>query len=126
MTERGHMSSVVIPRDEWIEFLQGFDARHAGGPVHLETHDRETGETVVSRDMPLNSIELDTEDEKNPRINVIVSSGEKVFKHILFRPSGMTLHLSGTGSDEALEIHSLNTITTVRFHNGARGGKTGV
>ena len=109
------MSSIVIPRMEWMEFLRRFAARHAGWPVRLETHDQETDETVVSRNMALSTIELDTEDEKNPRINVIVSSEDKVIKHILFRPSAMILYLSGTGDDEALQIQSVNTVTTVRF-----------
>ena len=35
----------------------------------------------------MESIALDLEDEKNPRINVIVHLDNKVVKHILYRPS---------------------------------------
>jgi len=45
----------------------------------------------VSQELPLQSIELDLEDEKNPRINVTVQEDNKLLKHILFRPSRLVL-----------------------------------
>ena len=58
--------------------------------------------------------ELDLEDEKNPRINVIVRSDNKVFKHILFLPSHLILHSSHDGQ-ESLEIETINTTTRVHL-----------
>ncbi len=60
-------------------------------------------------------IELDTEDAKNPRINVSVKSDNKLIKHVFFRPSRLTLHLSKDGAEESIDIESMNTSTTVRF-----------
>ena len=104
-------SSITIPRHGWSEFPQSFSRRHYRRHVKLEIHDLKTGERVVSHETPLQSIELDLEDEKNPRINVTVELDNKVIKHILFQPSQLVLHRSG----EALRIHSVNTVTTVRL-----------
>lgn len=89
--------------------------------VRIETHDAKTEETVISRSMELQSVDFDTEDEKNPRINVIVRSGLKEIKHIFFRPSHLTLYLSERGADEGLEIESINTVTNIRFRAAASG-----
>ena len=62
-------------------------------------------------------MELDLEDAKTPRINVIVEIGNKVFKHILFMPSQVILSIGG--GDEALHIDSVNTSTTVHVRAAA-------
>jgi hypothetical protein len=70
--------TLEIPRDEWGKFLQTFSRYHQGWLIQLETHDLVTAEKVVSQETPLQSIELDLKDEKNPRINVIVQLDNKV------------------------------------------------
>ena len=109
------MGKTTIPQNEWHEFLRAFSDRHAGWLVRIETHDLETGETVTSRFLPLQFVELDLEDEKNPRVNLVVRDGPREIKRILFRPSEVTLKLSDDSTEEGLRVVSLNTITTVRF-----------
>ena len=109
------MSSVSIPQKQWREFLQEFSHRHHGWLVTVETHDLETAEDVASRFLPLQSIVLDLEDEKNPRINVTVRSDEKEIRQILFRPSEVVLYRSARGDEEAVRVVSINTSTTIRF-----------
>ncbi|PYS24759.1 MAG: hypothetical protein DMG11_24015 [Acidobacteria bacterium] len=109
------MSSVSIPQKQWREFLQEFSRRHHGWLVTVETHDLETAEDVASRFLPLQSITLDLEDEKNPRINVTVRSDEKEIRQILFRPSEVVLYRSARGDEEAVRVVSINTSTTIRF-----------
>ena len=111
------MSDVAIPRRQWSEFLESFSERHRGALVRMEIHDVETGEDVGSPYAPLESVELDTEDVGNPRINVTTESEHHLITHILFRPSQVTLHLTPGGTDEWLHIQSLNTSTTVRVHS---------
>ena len=82
------MSTQAIPQSDWNEFLQGFSERHHAWLVTIETHDLKTGETVATRLTPLQSIELDLEDEKNPRINVTVRSDHKEFKRCQSRSDG--------------------------------------
>ena len=113
------MPTQTIPQTEWNEFLKAFSRRHEHWLVTIETHDLKTGETVASRFTPLQSIQLDLEDEKNPRINVTVRSDEKEIKHILFRPSEVTLDVADDGNDKAIRVVSLNTVTTVRFRVAA-------
>ena len=108
-------STVSIPRDEWTEFLRSFGQRHHGWLVTLDTYDLKTDEKVVSHETPLQSIELDLEDEKNPRINITVKLDNKVIKHILFRPSQLIWYRPEPGAGEALHIDTVNTVTTVRF-----------
>src|SRR5215510_1919966 len=74
------MSEVDIPRHVWESFLETFSERHAGWLVQVETHDRQTDETVASQIAALHSIELDLEDAKNPRINVTVLYDTKQLK----------------------------------------------
>ena len=107
--------SFEIPRRDWQERLEHFTERHSGLQVELETHDRGTGEEVTSPLSALHSLTLDLEDEKNPRINVTVLSGNKEIRHILFRPSQVVLHVSRQNGDEALTVESVNTQTTVRL-----------
>ena len=107
------MPKPVIPHAEWQEFLESFSRRHAGWLVSVETHDLQTAERVQYPFVRLQSIELDLEDRKNPRINVVVHDKQKQIKHILFRPSEVQQLLDT--KDEALRITSLNTVTTVRF-----------
>src|SRR6266566_6001972 len=109
----------TIPQTEWNEFLKGFTRRHEHWLVTIETNDVKTGETVASRFLPLQSIQLDLEDQKNPRINVTVRSDRKEIKHILFRPSDLILEVSEDGNDKAIQIVSVNTVTTVRFRVAA-------
>jgi Family of unknown function (DUF5335) len=109
------MCSSVISHNEWFEFLQSFTARHNSWFVTIETHDLKTGETVTSRFVRLESVELDLEDQTNPRINVNVRDGQKQIRHILFRPSELMLQVSEDAKDEGLRIVSVNTVTTVRF-----------
>jgi len=104
-----------IPKRDWKSLLERFSETNSGLQVELETHDRETQEHVTSHAAALHSLALDLEDEKNPRINVTVLSGNKEIRHILFRPSQVILHASRKTGDEALTIESLNTKTTVHL-----------
>jgi hypothetical protein len=113
------MSDINIPADAWKDFLERFSARHAGWLVQVEIYDRQTDEIVTSQVSALHSIELDVEDEKNLRINVIVLYDSKELKHILFRPSQVTLRISEQNGEDALRIRSVNADTTVRL----RGAK---
>lgn len=109
------VSSINIPEAEWGRFLETFSRRHHGWFVQLETYDFVTREKVVSREMPLQSIELDLEDEKNLRINVTVQFDNKVIKHILFLPSQLVLKSSHDIREQSLQVETVNTETTVRF-----------
>jgi hypothetical protein len=107
--------AVDISPTEWNRFLDAFNTRHHGWLAQLETHDLETREKVVSREMPLESIDLDLEDEKNPRIDVTVHDGNKIIKHILFRPSRLVSSSSDHDQDVSLRVETVNTETTVRI-----------
>lgn len=109
------VSTVNVPSAEWSGFLEAFSQQHRGWRVCLETYDLVTRERVFSSETPLESIALDLEDEKNPRINVIVRLDNKVLKHILFRPSRLLLQ-SNVGRDPSLGIETVNTETTIHVH----------
>jgi hypothetical protein len=103
----------VIPPNEWGPFLESFGRSHEGWLTRLETKDTVTQEQVVSHESPLQLLELDLEDERNPRINVVVKLDNKIVKHILFLPSLVILRTFGSSREESLEIETLNTETTV-------------
>ena len=107
-----NVSSVVVPSEQWSGFLDDFSRQHRGWSACLETYDLDTLENVLSQEAPLESIGLDLEEQRNPRINVIVHLDNKVVKHILYRPSLLVLQ-SADGRDESLRIETVNTDTTV-------------
>lgn len=109
----------MIPAHQWESFLHTFNREHQGWLVQLETYDFVTHETVVSAALPLNSIELDLEDEKNARINVVVQLDNKVIKHILFLPSRLALHSLAETGEKSLQVQTVNTETTLRFREAA-------
>ena len=109
------VSTLDIPHEKWGKFLKTFSRQHRGWLIQLETRDRATSEDVVSQETPLESIELDLEDEKNPRINVIVHLDNKVIKHILFLPSRLVVQSSEDGQAQLLRIETVNTETTIYF-----------
>jgi hypothetical protein len=110
-----HVSRLDISREKWGKFLETFSRRHHGWLIQLETHDLVTAEKVVSQETSLDSIALDLEDQKNPRINVIVQVDNKVIKHILFLPSLLVLESSDDGQEQSLRIETVNTVTTVHL-----------
>ena len=109
------ISTLDIPREKWGKFLGTFSRQHRGWVIRLETHDQVTGEDVVSQETPLDSIELDLEDEKHPRINVIVQLDNKIIKHILFLPSRVVFESSDDSQEQLLRIETVNTETSIHF-----------
>jgi hypothetical protein len=107
--------SSVVPVSEWGAFLSEFDKAHKAWLTEIQTRDHETQETVSIPGTFLDSIELDLEDERHPRINLSVRDGNKIFKHILYEPSHLVWHTSSGGMLEILEIETVNTTTIVRF-----------
>ena len=105
------LPSVVIPESEWGSFLETFGRSHHGWLTKIETRDTVTKEQVVSHESPLEAMELDLEDQPNPRINVSVRLDHKLVKHILFLPSRVVHRIQNY--DEAIEIETLNTETTI-------------
>ena len=115
-----NVSTVAVPSEQWSGFLDDFSRQHRAWSTRLETYDLDTRENVFSPEAPLESIDLDLEDEKNPRINVIVHLDNQVVKHILYRPSHLVLQ-SADGRDESLRIETVNTETTVHFRKPQSG-----
>jgi hypothetical protein len=109
-----------IAREHWNSFLDAFNRKHRGWLVRFETYDVVTRERVLSQEAPLQSVELDMEDAKNPRINVTVHDGNKVIKHILFRPSSLASFSSDHDQEQLLKVDTVNTETTVRLRAPAR------
>ena len=108
-----------IPQSEWGAFLEELGRTHHGWLTSLETTDHVTGETVESHAMPLRDIELDLEDEKHARINVVVRLDNKELKHILFELSRVVLR-AGVGDADVLEVETMNTSTRIRLRRENR------
>jgi hypothetical protein len=107
------VSRVRIPHAEWEGFLEFFSTTHRRATVWLETYDKETDETVLSRSRALLGVELDLEEERHPRINITLQSDNKVFKHILYLPSRLVVYGTSDGVTVGLRVESVNTSTTL-------------
>jgi hypothetical protein len=114
LNEDAQSTRAAIPPEKWESFLEDFSRRHRGWLVRLQTHDLVTRERVTSADMTLLSIDLDLEDEKNPRINVIGQFDNKVSKHILFLPSRLVSEPPVEKKEHVLHVETVNTETTIR------------
>jgi hypothetical protein len=104
----------ILPA-EWASVLHSWSQRYKGSLVELETYDLVTSERVISGELPLEAIEFDLEDRKNPRINITVHEDNKLLKHILFRPSRLVLFLAD--HEESLQVTTVNTDTTVHVRH---------
>ena len=107
------VSASVIPPQDWGAFLETFGHSHPAWLTRIETEDTVTEERVISSEMSFESIELDLEDQRNPRINVTGKFDNKTVKHILFLPSRLVFRSATSEGEESLEIETLNTKTTV-------------
>jgi hypothetical protein len=109
-----------IPREEWPEFILGFESSHENWLVTITYYDNESDtRTIIIGDMPLEDIEL--MDDGN--LNIIIKAGRDSsaqVTHMIKRPEHIVLEKDAKGADMALEITNYNRESTfIRFRTAA-------
>jgi hypothetical protein len=108
-----------IPRDEWVEYLDGFSRQHEGWLVTVEVLSEEIGAQVEAKEVALAGITADLKGGGEDVISIILSKGStERITHNIARPTHLRIEQTESGADMALQIESDGGATTlVRFRS---------
>jgi hypothetical protein len=108
------MATREIPREEWVEFLDGFSSQHEGWLVTVEVLGTDIGAQVEAEEMTLEGVTADLKGGGSDVISIIVSRGgaERV-THNVTGPTHVRVEQTEGGADMALQIESGGGVTTL-------------
>ena len=112
------MPTREIPRDEWVEFFDNFSNRHQGWLVTIEMLGADLGDQIQARDLPLEGIIAEPNDEGGGVIEIL--AGRKPDSHIshtVSAPVRVWLKQTDQRADEVLEIESEDIRVLIRFRS---------
>jgi hypothetical protein len=115
------MPTQEILRSEWGTFFDSFSNRHRGWLVTLEIMNPEIGDQTVARDMPLEGITAELNEQGADEIEIVV--GSQPDSHVsdtVVAPSNVWLKSTEEGADEALEIQGETKTALIRFRSAVR------
>lgn len=107
------METHEIPKDQWTQWLTLLTRQGADRPIRIEVENRDIGDQLVGRQLPLIGIALD--EAGSEAINIEVSATEPDggwLGHRIEWPMRLYMRMRDGGEVECLEIED------------ARGGKT--
>lgn len=112
------MRTAEIPRDQWEPFLAGFSRDHQGERITVELLGADLGDQPELRDTPLMGVTFDSKRSEGEAIEVMAGESTRAnAMHVVARPVRVLVAQSDKGTDQALEIESLEGPTTlVRFN----------
>ncbi|HEY0378950.1 MAG TPA: DUF5335 family protein [Pyrinomonadaceae bacterium] len=113
------MATREIPRDEWVEFFDGFSHQHEGWLVTVEVLGGELGAQVEARELRLGGISADLKGDDEDAISIMVGeTPDDHVTHTITRPTHVSLEQTQEGANEALQIESGEGVTTLlRFRS---------
>ena len=115
------MPTREIPRSEWVVFFDSFSNQHHGWLVTVEIMNSEIGDQTMARNLPLEGITAELNDEGPDEIEIVV--GNKPDSHVsdtVVAPKNIWLKSSEEGADEALEILGENKTVLIQFRSVIR------
>jgi hypothetical protein len=102
------METREIPRESWIEFLDGFSRRHEGWLVNVEVLGA-AGAQTEARERPLEGVSADP---GGRRIAITLGPSERLTEHFVESPSHVRV-LERGGADLSLQIETSGGDTTL-------------
>lgn len=113
------MATREIPREEWIEFFDGFSRQHEGWLVTVEVLSSELGAQVEARELRLEGITADLKGDGEDTISIMVGeTPDDHVTHTITAPSHVRLEQTQEGANEALQIESASgAMTLLRFRS---------
>jgi Family of unknown function (DUF5335) len=107
-----------IPRDEWIEFFDGFSRQHEGWLAAVEVFGTDIGAQVEARELPFTGITADLKDGEDMVSIILGEEAEDHVTHTISRPTHVRLEQTAEGANAALQIESADgTTTLLRFRS---------
>ena len=102
------METREIPRESWIEFLDGFSRRHEGWLVDVEVLGG-VGAQTEAHDRPLEGI---SSEHEGRRIAITLGPSDRPAEHVIQSPSHLRVQ-EDEGADLSLQIESSGGETTL-------------
>ncbi|HEY1252072.1 MAG TPA: DUF5335 family protein [Thermoanaerobaculia bacterium] len=102
------METREIPRDSWIEFLNGFSRRHEGWLVDVQILGG-VGAQTEAHERPLEGV---SSDPGGRHIAITLGPAERPAEHLIEKPSHVRVQEEG-GADLSLQIESSGGETTL-------------
>lgn len=109
------MPTQEILRDEWARYFEEFSRRHQGWLVTVEMLGLDIGDQVQVRNLPLEGIVVETNDDGDEITIIVGSRPEARISHTICAPLRVWVKQNEQGADEALEIESPGGAMLVRF-----------
>lgn len=108
-----------IPREEWVEFLDGFSRQHEGWLATVEVLGEEIGAQVEAEGMTLEGVTADVKGEGSDVISImLVNSSKEHVTHNVIQPTHVRIEQTEGGADLALQIETGDGVTTLlRFRS---------
>lgn len=108
-----------IPRDEWIEFFDGFSRQHEGWLAAVEVFGADIGAQVEARELPFAGITAEFKGSGENMISLLLGEeAEDHVTHTISRPTHVRLEQTAEGANAALQIESADgTTTLLRFRS---------
>lgn len=107
-----------IPRDEWVEFFDGFSRQHEGWLITVEVLGSELGAQVEARELRLEGISADLKGDENAISIMVGETPDDHVTHTITQPTHVRLEQTREGANEAIQIESGDGVTTLlRFRS---------
>ena len=111
------MTTQVIPREEWKEFLDSFSGRHDRWLVSLEVDNTLEREQLEAHQMALEGITADLKDgESTISISVGMTPHERL-THAVHDPVQVEVERTREGAEKELRIEGREGTTVVRLRS---------
>ena len=112
----------IIPRDQWVRFLDDFTREHQGWRVRIEvTGGARSG--VQAQDVPLEGVSADLRGSEQGISITVGNEQEPGLTHFIPGARRLVVRRTGAGNDEALEIEAGDGSRTVlRLQQVMRAG----
>lgn len=115
------MTTVEIPREEWIDFFNALSRLHADEPICVEVLRADIGAQLEFNELPLDGIGADLKGD-SPLIFIAAGdTPDRFVQHTISYPLHVRVLRGPAGEDEALEIEAADSSTTLVFFDGPHG-----
>ena len=111
------MPTQEISRNEWAGYFEEFSRRHQGWLVTVEILGLDIGDQVQVRNLPLEGITVETNDDGDEMTIIAGSRPDARISHTIRAPLRVWVKQNEQGADEALEIESPAGAVLVRFRS---------
>lgn len=113
------MATREIPRDEWVEFCDGFSRQHEGWIGTIEVFGPEIGAQFEARDLPFAGITAELKEGGEDVITITtLEQPERHVTHTIVSPKKVWLEEAEDGAHEALNVEASDgTATLLRFRS---------